>query len=491
LAFKFGKGKNGSEETPSPESGFKPDPAKARKWFDQARAVQETGGYEYAIHCWISGLRHDPTSMQALESLSAAAASLLGQGKKNPSKDTIKSLSGKSKTDKFLAALLAYFMKPRDVNAAVKAVEAAADADLGEQAYWLGERAIPLARGEKKPRKDIFLKLMNAFENAGAYDKAVECGTEAVKVDPADSKLSNEVRNLSAQAAMTRGGFENAGQQGGFRSNIRDNTKQRQLDDEDRISKTEDTVERLLNTAKADWEARPDDLPATRTYIRRLRERGKNEDIKLAYQIAMKAFQKTGEFAFRQEAGEIRLRHAKRRLSSLRQQAESKSDVAAALPKEERKLLDMEIEEYKARAEAYPTESVHKIELADRLYQTEQYEEAIPLLQASKDEAKYRARALRLLGRSFAKIGYVDESIAFIREALEAAERNQAETLELRYDLMLALRSKAEERGGDALEAAREADAIASKIAMENFGYKDIKEQRDALKALIQELSGG
>ena len=492
MAFKFGKGKAPAADGDSaPDTGFQPDPSKAQKWFEQARAVQETGGYEYAIHCWVSGLRHDPGSMPALESLAGAAAAFLGQGKKSPSKDTLKSVAGKLPVDRYLAALLAYLMKPRDANAALKCVEAAAEADLGEPAFWLGERAIALARGDKKPRKDIFLKLMTAFEQVGAFDKAVECGNHAVKLDPSDAKLANEVRNLSAQAAMTRGGFENNDKQGGFRSNIKDSGKQRELDDADRIVKTEDTVERLVEVAKRDWEDRPEDLPATRTYVRRLRERGKNDDIKLAYQISMKTFQRTGEFSFRQEAGDIRLRHARRRLVALREQAGSNEQVAAALPGEERKFLDMEIDEFRARVEAYPTESVHKIELADRLFQTEQFEEAIPLLQASKDEAKHRARALRLLGKSFARIGYVDESIAFVREAIEAAARGQGDTLDLRYELMLALRNKAEQRDSDALDSAKEADAIASKIAMENFGYKDIKQQRDALKGLIKDLGEG
>ncbi|MEM8758670.1 MAG: hypothetical protein AAGF47_12935, partial [Planctomycetota bacterium] len=310
------------------------------------------------------------------------------------------------------------------------------------------------------------------------------------RIDPSDGKLAAEVRNMSAQATMSSGGFEETGEQGGFRKNIRDADKQSLLEAEDSISKTDETKDKLIAVAQADYKSRPDDIPATKTLIKRLLERGRDDDEKLAYRLAMKAFETNGQFTFRQQAGEIKLRRNRRQVVDLRQKAEAgHARASELLPEAERQFLRLEIEEYKLRVEAYPTDSGPKYELGRRYYATGEYNLAIPLLQKSQADNKYKARSLAMLGESFGKIGLTDPAIDTLRQALESHnDPNNELGLSLRYSLMDALLKKAEAESE--LGAAVDGEKLASGIAMQQFDYRDIQQRYSDAKALVTRLKG-
>ncbi len=492
MAF-IGKGKKGNDggDANGDDKPAENSPEKASKFFEHARTTQDTGNYDYAMQLWLRGMAFSPHDMNALEAFCGAALSFSNQnGKKGPSKETVKAASGaKGPIAKYLAALLVWALKPADTGHAVKVAEAASSADLPEPAYWLGERALRALQADAKPKKDAAVKLMRAMQSLGAFDLATKAGEAAVRIDPADGKLAQDVRNMSAEATLSQGGFEDRGQ-GGFRKNIRDADKQRELADEDSISKSADTIERLLERAKADLESRPDDIPAAKTYIKRLLERGTKDDEKLAYSIAMKAFKKHGQFSFRQQAGDIQMRVARRKLVALRTKAESgEQKYTDELAEFEPKFRQLEIQEFAARVEAFPTDAGPKYELGRRYYDAGEYQKAIPLLQKSQSDGKYKARSLAMLGESFGKIGMIDPAIDTLRQAITSHSDDRDETgMQLRYALMDALSRKAEaEEDGD---AAAEAEKIASGIAMQQFDYRDIQARYEAAKQLVKRLRG-
>ena len=485
----IGKGKKGDDgaKAGGEDSSVANSPEKAAKFFEHARTVQETGRYDYAMNLWLSGMAFSPHDMNALEAFCSAATSFASEnGKKGPSKETLKATNGKGPVYKYLSALLTWALKPGDVSNAVKAAEAASDAELPEPAYWIGEKALRVVQNGKK---DAAVRLMKAMQSIGAYDLATQAGEAAVRLDPGDGKLAHEVRNMSAEATMSRGGFEDQSQ-GGFRKNIRDAAKQRELADEDSISKSKDTIERLLERAKADLEARPDDIPAAKTYIKRLLERGTPEDEKLAYNVAMKAYKKHGQFSFRQQAGDIQMRVARRQIAAIRQKAEAGDEKAkATLPQAEEKFRKLEMQEFAARVEAFPTDAGPKYELGKRYFEAGEYQQAIPLLQKSQGDGKYKARSLAMLGESFGKIGMTDPAIDTLRQALAShTDDRDATGLQLRYALMDALVRKAEAENDG--EAAVEAEKLASGIAMQQFDYRDIQARYDAAKKLVKGLRG-
>jgi tetratricopeptide (TPR) repeat protein len=467
----------------------------AAKFFDAAKVRHDTGNYEYALSLWLDGLHKDPTSMRGMESFFQSSAAYLGEsGGKPPSRDVMKKYSGSSELERFLAGLINWAVKPQDADLAVSAAEGASKLGLGEQTYWIGERAMGAIARDRKPRKDLFVELMKIFKAVGAYDKAVECGEAARKLDPADSELTTMVRNMAAQATMTKGGYEQSGQSGGFRSNVRDADKQRQLEESERIVKTEETVDRLIDAARKDWESRKDDPAAITVYITRLRERARPEDEKIAMALAKDAFEKLKQFRFRQIYGELRIKRAQRMLAKFKSDAEASpgnTEMQEKYRLATQEFPRLEIEELQLRVDNYPTDLGIKYELGKRYYDLgtpDDTEKAIALLQESKNDAKHRVSSLQFLAMAFQRIGWNDEAIPTFRQAIENHRGGSADELgmELQYGLMTALQTKAD--GDRSLSVAEEADKIASEIAIQKFSYKDIRQRKDALRKLIADL---
>ena len=493
----FGR-KKGEEPAAPPKPGepsggavVTPEPEKAQRFFERARTVGETGNHEYAMQLWLGGLRLDISSMSGLEGFLNAAANFMASGSGKLSRDLVKAVDGKSDVEKYLQALLAWAVKIADASLAVRAVEAASKLELAEQTHYLGDFALKLARN--KPKKDVLTRLMEALARVQAFDLAVRAGDAACELDRSDGVLAAQVRNMSAAATMTRGGFEGPGKEGGFRQNIRDAEKQRQLEEGERIVKTEETVDRLVADAEAEHQRRPDDIPTAQTLAKRLVERGRPEDEQRAYKMYAKLFEETKQFRFRQEAGRIRIRQARRSLAQYEQRAEAnpgdekaRADLAAA----QRKFTEMEIGEYIAAAEAYPTDLSIRFELGKRFFTLGDYDRAIGLLQESKGDARFRVASLDYLGRAFLSMSWNDESIATFRQALQSHPTHSDETgLAIRYGLMQALAAKAS--GERDLSSAEEAEKLASSIAIEQFSYRDIRARREALKSLVAELRKG
>src|SRR5690606_33897870 len=139
------------------------------------------------------------------------------------------------------------------------------------------------------------------------------------------------------------------------------------------------------------------------------------------------------------------------------------------------------------RVSAFPTDNAPRFELGRLLFAAGMYKEAIPQFQKSQQENKYRARSLAMLGESFGKIGLTDPAIDTLKQAISNhSDPNDDLGFQLRYALMLTLTEKA--RSDKNLEAAQEAEKLASGIAVSRFDYRDIQERYDEAKKLVAEL---
>jgi hypothetical protein len=292
---------------------------------------------------------------------------------------------------------------------------------------------------------------------------------------------------------MAKGGYEQAGEAGGFRSNVRDLEKQRRLDESERIVKSEDTLDRLVNDAAEDYAKRADDPAAIMLYAKRLMERGRPEDEKRAREVLKRGYETTKQFRFRETEGVLKLRIAQRKLAKYRDDAEqAKGDAKAAelYKQAQAQYAAMEIEEFKLRVDNYPTDLGLKFELGKRYFGHGDTEQAIALFQQSQEDARHRVESLNYLGQAFHKIGWVDEAVHTFRKALESHKTPSDEMgMELRYGLLISLQSKAQSERDQAI--AEEADQLASAIAVQQIGYRDVRARRDAIKKLIAELKRG
>ncbi|MFG0274510.1 MAG: hypothetical protein ACF8QF_05585 [Phycisphaerales bacterium] len=494
----FGKKKGPADGDGSGDGGggatgpFQPDPGKAARWFEHARTQHETANYEYAVTCWLKGLAFDPANQDALQGfLNSAQAFASGQKKPGPSKDQVKSFGGKTPVDRFVQGLLMWGTTPQlsNVGAGVKAVESAASLGLADSAKWIGERTIARAK-QAEPKKDHFVRLKEAFVDIEAFRLAQQAGEAALQIDPNDAALNDEVRNLAAQAAMSSGGYEESGEEGGFRKNIKDAEAQKRLREQASVVRTEDATERIVQEAKADYESRPGDTHAIGRYVKALLERAASDDEQTVLDILKKAYEDTREFRWRQQMGDLEIRRERRNLAALKRKIEENGGDEALkeqFKKAQRALLESEAEEFRVRVEAYPTDARLKYELGRRLFALDQAQEAIKYLQEAQADAKIRTGVQSVLGQAFERLGWHGEAADMLRQALDNhANPNDDLGMDLRYGLMVALENKAKADGDVA--SAEEASKIASSLAMQKIDFRDVVDRRQSLQKLVQEL---
>ncbi len=492
----FGKKKgddaNGNGDGASSGGNGAFSPEKARVFFDRAKTTHDTLNYPYAAQLWLNGLAQDPSSVEGFQGFfNSIQAYAEEAGKKANSKEIAKGLSGQGQVLKYQQALLNWGLKPTSGQATLKAAEASAGLGLTEITTILGQRAMQFARQEEKPKKDVWVKLLDIFDQADAFDLAVEAGQTAMNLDPSDGNLAARVKEMLAAAAIKRGKFEETkGEQGGFRKSIRDADKQAQLEAEDAIVKTDDVKDRLVIAKKKEYEERPEDQPTIEAYGRALLDRGKPQDELKAMLLYKKAYEDTGQFRFRQRQGEVQLRIDRRMIRSLKTKLAAKPDdesLKAKLAEAEATLLDKQIEELRLQVENYPTNMGAKFELGKMLHEKGEHQEAIGLFQKAEEDPQHRKAVLRFKAEAFNAIGWTDEAIDTYRAALEGVQdEGSAIAMELRYGLLVALQDKADKDKD--ISAAEEADRIASQIAMKRFDYRDIVERRQGIKDLIKEL---
>lgn len=492
--FSFGKSKQ--PETPAPgaeaQSGaFVPQPDKAAKFFEHARMAAQTGNHEYALMLYAKGLRLDPSSIQRHEDFYRVARAFLQSGGKPAGRDQLKELEGPGPIDKFVQAEFVWSRDLLNVDAAFRMLEAAAKASQLEFGGWIAPRILEVIRAQKKQSKAIWMKAKTLFTQLEAYTEAQTAIQEAVKADPTDTQLAADLKELTARQAIKAGGYDKAQSgEGGFRSFVKDAAKQQQLQDASAIAGNAETDARNLERAREDLEKNPMSGDAIQRLGTLLKRKATPEAEEEAHAVFMTGFERLSEYRFKMLAGEIRIAQTRRRLAAAQKRLEAAPDDAAAKGEHDAvrsELLELEMRELRERQRNYPTDRSIKAELGRIEFELGHYEEAMAAFQACKEEAKLRIYATQMLGRCFAAEGWHGEAIGEYREALSALGVGEGEReLPIKYDLMASLMELARsEKNGS---YAREAGEICSAIVRKDISYRDIRQKRKEIDALVKEL---
>lgn len=492
VALRFGK-KNGDDRDETP--AFEPQPDKAHKWFEHARAAAETYNYDYALTCFANGIRLKPDLMSAHEAMYEAAVKYVNGGGKPASGREVKKLEGPHPVDKFAAAEFAWMKDLNNGGLALKCLEAgvAAREWVSEAALAHAPRVLNVLRRQKKPTKSSFIAAKDVMAELGAWNEAIAAGEDAMRLDPRDAQLQNEIKDLSAQRAMDEGRYEEAGgAEGGFRRMARDMDRQRELEDQESIAGGADTAQRNLDRARKEYEASPGIPDAINKYGQLLKAVGTPEALEQAYDVYMKGNDDTGQYRFRASAGDIRIEQAQARVAALRQKLEADGENASLKQdhaEARQALLGLRRSEFEERVHEYPTDRRIRHHLGEVLFELGRYEDAMKCFQEAKDDPKLRVRAAYMLGRSFAAEGWHDIAIQEYEEALDRIEVGDKEAeLAIRYDLMVSLVEHA--RLERSLEQSKRALEICSSIARRDITYRDIRSWRKRVDELMRELSG-
>ncbi|MEE2906532.1 MAG: hypothetical protein VX527_01745 [Planctomycetota bacterium] len=479
--------------TDQPAEQFKPNPEKARKWFEHARAMAESHQWGSALVYYAHGLKLDPDSISAQEQLlDAAQRHYKAGGKKLPSKD-LKQLDGPTPMDKMAVALVAWACELDKPSLAIKALDATVKAEQYGIGGYLCPRILVIMRRARKVSRNHLLQLKTLAAECDDWDVAIAAGTAALEMESTDSKLDDELKDLAAQRAMAKGGYEKAaGKEGGFREFIKDAEKQQELSQEDSLAGAGGSKQSTLERARHAYETSPDVPDVLNKYAQLLRRQGSDAALEEAERVYRAGYESTGEYRFRMNAGDISINRNRAAIALLQQDLENASDVERSAMQERldqrvKELLAIEAAEYEDRTKKYPTDRGLKYQLGDVAFRQGNLATAMECFQKAKDEPKLRTVAGHYLGRCFALEEWHAEAIAEYQEVLSNIDSADKEReMEIRYDLMVSLiQSGRAERNA---EQAREALEICSWIARKDITYQDIRDRRKEIDQLVREL---
>lgn len=411
------------------------DRKKAKLFFDRGRTVAASEQFEYAIEMYIQGLNLDPELIEAHEALREISLRRKASGGKPLgvfSKGRLP--KGTDDKSKMLAAEMQLAYDPGNMEFMKAMLQSAQKSGCYDTVHlFIGPILYRANQDKPKPDFATFILLKDVYTKIGRYALAVESCAAAVKLKPQDMDLAHDLKNLSTEATIVRGKYD----QGSFRDSIKDMEAQKKLMEADKDVRTVDALEAALQDAEAAYAAKPADPSLFSKLIDALTKTERFDYENRAIELLDQMHKQTTQYKFRQRIGQIVIAQMNRQERTLREQI-VKNPKDESLRKEHadfvREKAAEELRIFTETVENYPTDTTARFELGRRLFQLGRWDDAIPVFQQVRLDAKYKAPATILLGRAFLEAQFLDEAVETLATAIEEYPgRGDEKSKELTY----------------------------------------------------------
>ena len=475
--------------------------------FERANQVIATGNHDYGIELLLSCCKLDPANLIYRQALRRTEKSKFKNNMRGSWHAGVSSWGTRAKMKTALHGgdLLKVLdlgeqvlaRNPWDTGAQVDMAEAADGLGLIDLAIWLLEQA----RQKDAKAPDVNRFLARLYEKRGNFSQAIALWELIRKAVPTDGEAMSKAKDLAASETIARGNYEQA---------VVNPEDVVETAPESRGGTPLEPLPQRLKSAGSTARVRPPtpasgfDLPAAPA------ERGAREVAQLRAKIdadptnpnhylqLAALYRRLDQFdqaceVLRQGLGptgnafdlltaltetEIEpfrrnVVHAEQRLRSAPDDDELRK-LRARLTKE---INARELELYRRKADRYPTEMAHRLELGVRLLRAGQTDEAIRELQAARADPRQHWKALLHLGHCFRDRNNWRLAKRNFEECLQNLPPGEEET---RKELLFHLAQGSAEAGD--FQAAVE---HGSELANVDFGYKDVGRLIDEWQARL------
>jgi tetratricopeptide (TPR) repeat protein len=475
---------------------------KARRFFEHAQAVADARNYEYAIECYINGLRHEPDNLSAHEGLrDVALRRKVGGGK--PAGLSEMFTASRDPVEKMLHAEKLWAKEPLSLARMIEAMSRMVDVyekvpdldNIGDVAHWIGELILDKNEHDRPPGKKELVAIRDLYSRLGSFSKAVQACQAALNMEPGDAKLAKDLDDLMAEETMEKGGYTTTKAENvDFKKSVLDQNKQQALEQEDSIAKTEQAKDEVIARTKEAFEKNREDVDLRLKVVRALLDKNTNAHDDEAVKLLTEALEKTGQYRHKVGITDIQMRQMARQMKELKTKADGGDEAAAHEFKElARKKLKFELAEFADRVKNYPTERRWRFELGTRLYMARKFDEAIAMFQQSRGDPKYRGASNAYLGRCYVHVDMLDEAVETLGDALtnhaNAEDKIGMELQYLKMDAHVRTAKRDREKQPDAARNhLKEAQRMASKLLQININYQDVKARLEEVRSLGKEI---
>lgn len=453
--------------------------AKAKAFFEKAEAAAQANNFNYAIDMYLDGIRCNPDAVaEGHIRLCELALRRKGRGGKKPTiVDKVKRMrSKKIPLDEMLDAEFLFAKDPDHLPYAEMILKGAVNGGFWRTAVWIANLIFQTNNAAEKPSLQTYLLLKESYEKIGELDRAIAACQRAMRIKPEDNHLAEEYKRLTAERTVATGKYD---QEGDFRMSIKDRESQEKLQAQQSVIKSVDFRVSAVEEARQALAAEPEQPKNIYRLAEALSDLGRDDAENEAIKLLENTYHVKRDFAYRQRAGQFRIKQLKRKLQEAKAAVDRDADdkQARLQAAELSAVLDQtELEHYRLCVENYPTDLRAKYEYGVRLIKAKRYDEAIPMLQAAKREPLHKIAAMDKIGLCFFMMGWMTDAIDVFTEAIDSYEiKNDDLVKELRYNL-----GRAYQENGDTEKALE----VFRKIAQLDFAYKDVSRQIDKLRGI-------
>ena len=441
---------------------------KAQNFTNRGRQALETGRYELAVDMLMEAVSAAPDVLETRRLLRAAQIAnfrkngksgfgaklgykmaqmkIMGLGKKGQGAEAM------AEAEKLLCQNP---LDPDNIEAAVKAAEAAGKADHAaitvEAAYECSNRDPALLE-----------RVATYYTMAKRYDKARDAYQKLSELRPGDQRVLQLLKNTEAQATMNAGWEQTAGKKGGFQALIANKEQAKKLDQANKAVITGDDAEALIREKIAQIEREPKNMNFRRALARLYVQNKRFEE---AIQCLTDAIEMSGSMD-----PELDRMLSQTYVGYYDQQIEAyraAGDEANAIEMENQK-NQFVFDDLAQRVERYPNDLHLRYELGLQYYTYEYYDEALEHLQLAQKSPKDRLWALYYLAMCFLKKGQTDMAVMQLETARDAIPTMDDLKKKIVYQL-----GRCAEDAGD-LERAYQyyKDVYAADVGFEDLGER-------------------
>lgn len=455
------------------------------KHLDKARDAVKRKNYEYAVTLFMAYLATHPGDLGARKELREAERSwkrMSGGGggfgaklkmKGFEAKAAMVRVSAKDPEKAMVACEEILKQDPDVIPALIKLGEAAHLAKLNDVAIAAFEDALAVDKDCKEALRQMgrtYKAIGNDNKSKPDMEKALKAYQRLARLDPKDKEAEEETKNIPA--IMTGMTLKEGVDKGGYQ-NLIDKDEAAALEKQSQRVRTPEQALERISDLEPKVAKNPKDTKTMRL-IAELYIKAERPDDAIAWCDKALAAD-PNEYLCSELKGDLLMQRYETGVKQL-EEAYRKSggdeQIKAKLAKARAHKLAFEIDEYRKRVQAHPTELGLRYELGKALYDAEKIDEAIPELQKAKQDPRKKSEAGYYLGYCFVKKKMAKLAV----NELNAARDGLFEMDGIKKDITYLL-GRIYEMAGKKDQALSEY----SQIAEVDFGYKDVTKRLEAL----------
>ena len=316
--------------------------------------------------------------------------------------------------------------------------------------------------------KEIGMKLGEALIAAKQTAKAENILKDLAAEHPNDQELYQAYKNASAKHTMREGRYDSADSgDGSYRDSLKNKDEAVRLEQEQRLVKTDDVAEQLIQDQLSQLEANPNNIKVLQKIAELYTQKNDLDQAGAYYHRLLDSTEGTPDATIQKAVDDLKIRAIDQKIKLL-DPSDPDFELNKATLEEQKHTITFE--NCLVRAETYPSDLAIKFELGVLHYQRAEYKEAIQLFQKSQANPNIRIKALHYLGRCFLQRGILDLAIRPIQTAIKEKEIFDEQRKDLTYDLGLIY---------DKMGKPEEAIEQFKQVYEVDIDYKDVSDRVD------------